>query len=420
MQERFEVNFDGLVGPTHHYGGLSLGNIASTNHKAQISNPKQAALQGLKKMKALADLGYKQAFLPPQHRPDLAMLSRLGFSNIESAWKASPEILSACYSASSMWAANAATIAPSSDTADHQVHITPANLISKFHRCIEAEETGRILKAILNDERYFVHHDSLPNASLFGDEGAANHSRLGNINFFVWGRSVLEPSKYLEPKRYPARQTLEASQAIARLHRLDPARVVYAQQNPEAIDAGAFHNDVVAVAHQNTLFCHEQAYAHQKQVLAELSSKMDLNLIQVLSKQVSLEEAIKTYLFNSQLLTLPGGGLLLVAPSECKESPSVSAYLKDAPFEEIRYFDLRQSMQNGGGPACLRLRVELSGDELAACCQSVLINDQTYTRLTDWVSRHYRDRLALEDLRDPNLIEESQAALEELSAWLGF
>ena len=29
----YEINFDGLVGPTHHYAGLSFGNEASTKTK---------------------------------------------------------------------------------------------------------------------------------------------------------------------------------------------------------------------------------------------------------------------------------------------------------------------------------------------------------------------------------------------------
>ena len=416
----FEINFDGLVGPTHHYGGLSHGNIASTNHKAQISNPKQAALQGLAKMKALADWGFKQAFLPPLHRPKLSVLGQLGFANLEAAWKVAPEIVSACYSASCMWTANAATVAPSSDTQDQKVHCTPANLISKFHRMIEAEDTGKILKAIFHDQHHFVHHEPLPNATAFGDEGAANHSRFQNgVHFFVFGRSEFQRSDFLEPKRYPARQTLEACQAIARLHKLDFKKIVFGHQNPVAIDAGAFHNDVVAVANQNRLFCHEQAYSNQKQLMAELSSKIDLDLIEVLAKQVSLEEAVKTYLFNSQLLNLPNGDRLLVAPSECEHSPQVSAYLKSAPFDQIRYFDLRQSMQNGGGPACLRLRVVLNEAEIAACLPKVFISQETYEFLTNWVSTHYRDRLALEDLLDPDLPGETERALSELYGWLG-
>ncbi|MGL5358123.1 MAG: N-succinylarginine dihydrolase, partial [Shewanella sp.] len=78
--KHFEANFDGLVGPTHNYAGLSFGNVASVTHAAQIANPKAAAKQGLQKAKALADMGLIQGMLAPQERPDLNTLRRIGFS----------------------------------------------------------------------------------------------------------------------------------------------------------------------------------------------------------------------------------------------------------------------------------------------------------------------------------------------------
>jgi len=137
--KQFEVNFDGLVGPTHNYAGLSFGNVASLNNANAKSSPKQAAKQGLAKAKALADMGMVQGVLAPQERPDIAALRRLGFTGsdarvLESAAKQSREIFLACCSASSMWTANAATVSPSADTADGRVHFTPANLTHKFHR----------------------------------------------------------------------------------------------------------------------------------------------------------------------------------------------------------------------------------------------------------------------------------------------
>jgi len=179
----FEVNFDGLVGPTHNYSGLSYGTVASIGNQAAESNPLEAVLQGLQKMKTLSDMGLKQALLPPQERPDIATLRRLGFSGsekevLENAGKSSSAVLSAISSASCMWTANAATVSPSADTSDGKVHFTPANLISKFHRSIEPPTTSAGLRAIFKDPRYFVHHDPLPASPQFGDEGAANHTRL--------------------------------------------------------------------------------------------------------------------------------------------------------------------------------------------------------------------------------------------------
>ena len=75
-----EVNFDGLVGLTHHYAGLSFGNEASTKHRFQVSNPRLAAKQGLLKMKALADAGFPQAVIPPHERPYIPVLRQLGFT----------------------------------------------------------------------------------------------------------------------------------------------------------------------------------------------------------------------------------------------------------------------------------------------------------------------------------------------------
>ncbi|WP_417895004.1 N-succinylarginine dihydrolase, partial [Bacillus inaquosorum] len=81
------------------------------------------------------------------------------------------------------------------------------------------------------------------------------------VELFVYGRSAFDVSQPA-PKRYPARQTLEASQAIARLHGLGDESAVFIQQNPDVIDQGVFHNDVIAVGNQNVLFFHQQAFLH--------------------------------------------------------------------------------------------------------------------------------------------------------------
>jgi succinylarginine dihydrolase len=422
-----EVNFDGIVGPTHNYAGLSFGNVASMRHKLTVSNPKKAALEGLAKMQFLADLGIKQAVLPPHARPDLGLLRRLGFSGndfaiIQKAHKADPALLAAAYSASSMWAANAATVSPSADCADGRVHFTPANLISNLHRSIETPVTTRILRAIFADESRFVVHDPLPATPQLGDEGAANHTRLfgapdqPGLEIFAFGRSAFDPS-LAQPSKFPARQTLEASMAIARLHQLDPARIVFIQQNPAAIDAGAFHNDVVAVGHRNVLLYHERAYVN-------LDLPGDWQLIQVPENRVSLKEAISTYLFNGQLVTLPEGSLSLIAPVECRESQTVHGFIQellsraDTPIRSVHFVDVRQSMANGGGPACLRLRVVLTDEELARVSPGVIWSDSLRSRLNDWIDKHYRDQLAPDDLRDPKLLDESRRALDELAGIL--
>ncbi|WP_049293996.1 N-succinylarginine dihydrolase [Franconibacter helveticus] len=427
-----EVNFDGLVGLTHHYAGLSFGNEASTKHRYQVSNPKLAALQGLRKMKALSDAGFAQALIPPQERPNVQALRLLGFSGtdeqvVEKAWRQAPHLLSAASSASSMWVANAATVCPSADALDGKVHLTVANLNNKFHRASEAPTTERLLRAIFRDETRFAVHPALPQVAMFGDEGAANHNRLGGdyggpgIQLFVYGR---EESGGLIPARYPARQTLEASQAVARVNQVNPKQVIFAQQNPAVIDQGVFHNDVIAVSNQQVLFCHEQAFLHQQDVLGELRAKVPgFIAIEVPASEVSVQDAVQTYLFNSQLLSREDGSMTLVLPEESRQHEGVWRYLNALlaagnPISELKVFDLRESMANGGGPACLRLRVVLTEAERQAVNPAVMMNDALFETLTRWVEKHYRDRLTQADLADPQLLREGREALDELTCLL--
>jgi succinylarginine dihydrolase len=425
-----EINFDGIVGPTHNYAGLSFGNVASMQHKLSVSNPRRAALEGLAKMKFLMDLGVKQAVLPPQDRPNLAMLRKLGFSGsdadvLEKAHRKHLALLAAACSASSMWAANAATVSPSSDCADGRVHFTPANLISNVHRSIETPVTTKILRTIFADETQFVVHDPLPSALQFGDEGAANHTRLcaddssAGIEIFVYGRMAMGAAPG-GPTKYPARQTLESSTAIARSHQLDPARVLFLQQNPEAIDAGAFHNDVVAVGNGNVMLYHEKAYAKPQAAMEGIARMMDVKLIEVSESKVPLAEAISTYLFNSQLITLADGTMALIAPIECRENLRVFRFIESlmargTPIKSAHFVDVRQSMQNGGGPACLRLGVVLNDDQIAKMNGNVFLTPALHDQLKNWIEKNYREQLSGNDLRDPNLLGESRSALDELT-----
>jgi succinylarginine dihydrolase len=434
----FEMNLDGLVGPTHNYAGLSYGNIASKSNRDAISNPKEAAKQGLQKMKALADMGFKQGILLPHERPAIWSLKALGYTGTDAqilakVAKENPAILSAISSASCMWTANAGTISPSADTQDGRVHFTAANLNAKFHRSIEHETTTRMLQSIFKNESHFAHHAALPAIDYFGDEGAANHTRFcsnygeAGVEFFVYGKEAFNSARPA-PKKFPARQTLEASQAIARLHGLADQNVVYAQQRPETIDAGVFHNDVIAVGNGNVLFYHEEAFVDTEQVLAELNEKLvgtDLIAVCVPSRQVSVEDAVNSYLFNSQLLTQADGSMTLIVPGECREIDSVSTYLDSLiamssnPINDVQVFDLKQSMNNGGGPACLRLRVALNETEFAAMHQGIIMTDTLFKTLNNWVDKYYRDRLAQSDLADPQLLLESRNALDELTKLTG-
>ena len=423
-----QYNFDGLIGPTHNYAGLSFGNLASSKNAGAASNPKEAALQGLAKMSAAMELGLKQGFLPPQDRPHLKTLRALGFAGtdkqiIEKAAKAEPQLLANCYAASSMWTANAGTVAPSPDTADGKVHFTPANLAANFHRSIEADTTARTLKHIFNDEKCFAHHPPLPGAMHFGDEGAANHGRLceahgdTGVHLFVYG---------VDGDRFPARQKQRASEAVARNHLLDPAKTVFVEQSKAALDAGAFHNDVVGVANGTVLFLHEQSFADPKAAYAEIREKAPfVEIIEAPADDVSLDDCIKSYLFNSQLLTLPnqggaGGEMALLLPTESEENPAVKTFVdetlsKNNPINRVIYKDVRESMRNGGGPACLRLRVVLSEAEAAAANAQFLLDADRISALEAWVCAHYRDRLTPDDLCDPAFMDESFRAMQALT-----
>ncbi|MBI2384351.1 MAG: N-succinylarginine dihydrolase [Gammaproteobacteria bacterium] len=431
-----EANFDGLVGPTHNYAGLAFGNVASARNAEKPSNPRAAARQGLAKMKLLMDLGVAQGVLPPQERPHIPTLKRLGFSGrdadiLHKVKRDAPGLLAAASSASSMWVANAATVSPSPDTPDRKVHFTPANLCGNLHRALEPEVTARILKAVFPDRRHFHHHPPLPPQATLGDEGAANHTRLcwtygaPGLEIFVYGKGDEEDPT---PQKYPARQTRAAAEAVARLHGLDPERTCFVQQNPAVVDQGVFHNDVIAVGNRELLLYHEQAFVDDNALRDWVAARLqgaEPVFVEIPATDVSVEEAVKSYLFNSQIVCAPDGAMHMIVAQECEESDRVweclQRLVKDRanPIRQIHVADLRQSMNNGGGPACLRLRVALNENERAAVNPQCWLAPERLTQLVNWVDLHYRDRLAFEDLADPLLLDESRTALDRLTRILG-
>lgn len=427
-----EINFDGIVGPTHHYAGLAFGNLASMHSAHSVSHPKQAALQGLEKMALCMRLGVPQAVIPPQFRPNIGLLARLGFYGkdiemLRQAKKYAPLIFAASYSASSMWVANAATVSPSSDCADARVHLTVANLMRHLHRAQEAEFTYKVLKTIFSNPQYFAIHPALPSTPLLGDEGAANHNRFCaryndvGVELFVFGKGGASgPNR--GPQQFPARQSLEASEAIARLHQLDPTRVLYVKQNPNVVDLGVFHNDVVAVANQNVFLYHDLAFEQTQHVIQTLQRVLPENtyFLNISETELSIAESVSSYLFNSQLLSLPEGTMAIIAPQECQESNRAHAVLRsivlgDNPIQQLHFVNCRESMKNGGGPACLRLRVVLTEEEKNASHPGVYLTEDLYRTLVQWVHRYYREYLNEQDLLDPLLLQESYEALDKLT-----
>lgn len=398
-----EINFDGIVGPSHNYAGLSLGNIASASNAGEVSHPRAAALQGLAKMRHNLDLGLAQGFLLPLPRPNPAFQQGIAADGTED-----PRLQAAAWSASAMWTANAATVSPGVDTKDGRCHLTAANLVTMPHRSQEWPDTLRQLQLAFGNERAFAVHGPVP--PCFGDEGAANHMRMSarhdapGLEIFVYGRSG---------GPFPARQHEQAGRVVARRHGLDPERVLFVEQNPEAIATGAFHNDVVAVANERVLFTHEQAFADPDGTYAAIRERLpQAEIVVVPAAAVSLANAIKSYLFNAQLLTLPGGEMGLVIPLEAWNNPPVRAWLdtmlaSNGPIRRVLPVDVRQSMANGGGPACLRLRVVA---DPAAVDQRFMLNPAKAEAIETVIAEHWPESIAPSQIGDAALAEQIIAA----------
>ncbi|MBA2482226.1 MAG: N-succinylarginine dihydrolase [Planctomycetes bacterium] len=419
-----ELQLDGLPGPTNIHGGLSPGNLASQANAGAKAHPRAAARQCLAKMRAVMALGVPQAVLPPLERPDISFLRAAGFAGTDAevlvaASREDAQLVRHASSSAFMWTANCATVIPAADSADHFCHLVPANLTSLPHRSIEAGPRTRMLRHLFADGERFVVHDPLPAVSVLADEGAANHHRVqgpaGACHLFVHGRTTASAAADL-PQRFPARQWQEASAAVARLGRA--RAIVHARQHPAAIDAGAFHNDVVMAGVADRILVHERALVDQPQVIAELERRCGtLRLAEISELELSLEQAVRSYLFNSQMLDTPTG-IVLLAPAESADGPAravIDRLKSEGFFARTEFIDLRESMMGGGGPACLRLRVPLDESGLAAVAGGIILDEDKLRRLEQWVDRRYRRDLALSDLRDPALIGECRTALDELT-----
>ncbi len=404
-----EINFDGIIGPSHNYAGLSRGNIASASHAGDVSQPRAAALQGIEKMRHNLALGLPQGFFMPLDRPDAPWLATLGTTPAD----AEGHLRAQAWSASSMWAANAATVSPAPDSADGKCHLTVANLVTMPHRSHEWPGTLAQLRLAFADPAFAVH---APIPAPFGDEGAANHMRLcsghdsAGVEIFVYG---------VGGGRFPARQHLDASKAIARHHRLDPKRTLFIRQSDTAIQGGAFHNDVVAVANEHVLFTHETAFEDREGAHAEIRAAFPaVEIVEVPASAVSLPDAIKSYLFNAQLVSLPEGGMGLVLPTEAEAIPAVWEWLEahvagNGPIRRLLPVNVRQSMANGGGPACLRLRVVA---DPATVDPRFIADEAKLDRIAGIVASHWPEAIAPGDLASAALASDvckARAALLE-------
>ena len=425
-----EINFDGLIGPTHNYAGLSQGNLASQKHLNKTSNPKTAALQGLDKMRLIMDQGIPQGFFLPHERPHLKTLRALGFSGtdediINRATKQNPLLLKNVYSASSMWAANAATFSPSIDSYDQNMHITPANLNTMFHRSIEHEFTKTQLELMFGGVA--IVHDPIENISGYGDEGAANHLRVSEqhlksgFQIFVYGSSAFEVHQGMI-----TRQAEEISKAVSIMHQLDPDRVLFLKQNEQAINAGSFHNDIVSLANEEVFIFHQEAFADRvelERILHHLKDHVKgFHPIEILSEDISLDDLVSSYLLNSQLITVKNNEMMMLLPEEVQNHSNCMRWLEEikssSPIKHIEFVDIRQSMMNGGGPACLRFKITVNNDEFNQINEKFLLTPKKLMDLRALVTKHYRDKLNPADLLDNNLVQESYRFLDELTQLL--
>jgi len=425
-----EINFDGLIGPTHNYAGLSRGNLASQKHLNKTSNPKAAALQGLDKMRLIMDQGIPQGFFLPHERPHLKTLRALGFRGtdediINRAAKQNPLLLKNVYSASSMWAANAATFSPSIDSYDQNIHITPANLNTMFHRSIEHEFTQTQLELMFGGVA--IVHDPIENISGYGDEGAANHLRVSEqhlksgFQIFVYGSSAFEVHQGMI-----TRQAEEISKAVSIMHQLDPDRVLFLKQNEQAINAGSFHNDIVSLANEEVFIFHQEAFEDRvelERILHHLKDHVKgFHPIEILSKDISLDDLVSSYLLNSQLITVKNNEMMMLLPEEVQNHSNCMRWLEEikssSPIKHIEFVDIRQSMMNGGGPACLRFKITVNNDEFNQINEKFLLTPKKLMDLRALVTKHYRDKLNPADLLDNNLVQESYRFLDELTQLL--
>lgn len=430
-----EVNIDALVGPSHHFGGVGVGNKASQNSTRKPSHPRRAALEGLRKAQVVAELGVPQYVLPPLRRPLLGYLQRLGFTGefdeqCAQARHAEPSAYSATFSSAYMWAANAGTVAPACDCYDECTNILLANLSSSWHRWYEHSGRDIQLKRMFagSDLNPFI-HPALPPVGPLRDEGAANHMRLCNVagdiglHVFVYGESEDGP----RPKVNIARQTLAASRATARLLGLDPARTFFLQQHPDAIDAGVFHNDVIATSHRHLLIMHERAFINAESELQRLGEAFEsatgtaLKIITVSEEELTLADAVKSYLFNSQLLTPAhdANSMVMLCAGQCQVMPPVRQLIRrwltanDIPINDVRYVQLDESMSGGGGPACLRLRMPLPAEAIESFAPNYRLTDELLRRLIKLVDDFYPEQLKWESLSSSENLERYERAFLE-------
>ena len=436
-RERVEVNIDGMIGPSHHFGGLGVENKASELNRSQASSPRSAALQGLAKMELLASYGIPQFYLPPPVRPAWKWLESLGYCGdkacvLRDCYQEQPTLLSAAYSSAFMWTANAASVSCGSDTRSKRAKIKLANLNANLHRSIEESERLPQLERMFEAVEHVDVLRGLSSSRPLSDEGAANVMRFfsrvgaGGVYAFVYGNEAAESresednSKKADGKRRrQPRQTRMASAMVARSLDLEPGDCFLIQQTSDAIDAGVFHNDVIATSHENLLFYHELAFHNSEEAVAGIKKRFlektgeKLEACLVESSDLRLDDAVDTYLFNSQICTDIDGGWRMFVPENCNQSESVQRTLERLQAQyprlvSIDYCPLAESMRNGGGPACLRLRISLTPSQIDQIPASMRISLSTLSQLRKLVETEYPEKVEPSDFVNPDFAEQCE------------
>ena len=155
-------------------------------------------------------------------------------------------------------------------------------------------------------------------------------------------------------------------------------------------------------------------------LLKNLEAKIDnFQFIEISDSEIPLKNIIDSYLLNSQLATNGQNEMMLILPEEVKSYETCMAWLdKLKQISDIKLYDfvnIKQSMMNGGGPACLRLKVVLDENETKELNQNFLMTSDRLDAIKSLIEREYRDNLHPDDLPDPNLLDESRRVLDELT-----
>lgn len=396
-----ELQIETLPSPLFAYGGLARGDLASMKHAHHPSAPKLALFQHLEKCQRLHELGISVALFPPHPRPLFSVLKKIGFEKAEQTplrW------LAACSSSSFHWTANSASVTPSKESLDGKLHISIANLSNRFHRSLEPNHTKELLDLLFQNVKNTVIHSPLPAGLLFGDEGSANQMRIeGGHTLFIYNE---------QPSHFPGRQTLEASEAIARRHQIPSEKTHFLRQNPLATDSGVFHNDLIAMASGPLLISHSAAF------LDPLPSLPNLQHIQLTEIDFPLKHLVTSYLLNSQLVRRKDQTLVWVAPALCEHHTPSRTLLGKLPIDTLLFVDLSESLKGGGGAACQRLSCPLTEEEFKGLNHEFLYTETLHQELVEWGRRFYPEKLQIEKLRDQTVIQNAYEALEALSEYL--